>query len=705
MKPDNKLSFKKQAVNTKGQGSTANFFSTTTLGVIFCLFVLAFSLLVLTNGYSPIHLTKNKPIINLPGNKNSQIVAFSSVDDYKSYLAKANDYRDASYSPGFYRSGLKSTPTMEIDQNVMLKTDSLGAGTVSAPAERFSETNVQVIGIDEPDIVKTDGQNIFFSPDPVYGIYRGIMPLMKVGVQSQIQIEDSAKIMPPNYQSAVTQIIKALPATEATKIAQLEKSGNLLLKNNILVVFSGQEILAYDVKDPAKPEQKWSYKLADEYYLQTARLLDEQVYILAQSSINEYQPCPLKPLQTGDTTIEIACADIYHPIMPTAIDTNFSALKLDINSGEVKDKVSFVGNSGQSMLYMSTENLFVAYDEAVDMFAFSYKFVIEKMSDLLPANTLAKLAKLQSYDISQSSKMTEFYDILSKWQVSLGKDESLKFETEMQNRLQNYTKENQRQLSTTGIIKIALADFDITASGSVPGRALNSFSLDEYDGNLRLAVTIGENFWMWGMNNSTSVNDVYVLDKKLKIIGSIQDLGLGEKIYSARFIKDRGYLVTFRQTDPFYVLDLSDPVNPKKTGELKIPGFSSYLHPLEDNKILGVGREDSKVKLSYFDVTDPVNPQEIDKYSLAEYWTEVADNHHAFLQDAKHQIFFIPSGQGAYIFSYKDNALSLVKAIDVTNVKRALYINDNLYVLANDKIRIFDENTWEEIKELPLEVK
>ncbi len=700
MKTDNKLSFKKETAKSKIQKDNKKSLGPNFLGLIFFLFVLAFGALVLLNKYSPNTLVENKPIINLPDAKNSEVVAFSSAEDFKNYLEKVADYTTLGYSGNF--SGLKSlsAPTMGIAEDMARDTNTVNVNLESADPSRVSETNVQVAGIDEPDIVKTDGKNIFFSPEQMFGIYRGTS-----ASSPESMLLDSARIMPPNYEAAILQIIKALPASEAAVVSKLEKTGNLLLKNDILVIFSGQEILAYDVKDVTKPEKKWSYKLGDEYYLQTARLLDDQIYILTQSRINEYQPCPLKPMQAGDISIEIACGEIYHPITPLAIDTNFSALKLELESGEVKNKVSFVASSAQAILYMSAENLFVTYDQTVDIFAFSYKFVTGKMYDLLPENILTKLAKIQTYEISQSSKMNEFYDILNKWQLSLSKDESLKFETEMQNRLQTYVKENQRELTTTGIIKVALSDFDIVSSANVPGSILNQFSLDEYDGNLRLATTIGENFWMWGMNNSSSVNDVYVLDKKLKTIGSIQDLGLGERIYSARFIKDKAYLVTFRQIDPFYVLDLSDPKNPQKKGELKIPGFSSYLHPLEDNKILGVGQEDSKVKLSYFDVSDPANPKEMAKYLLDEYWTEVSNNHHAFLQDAKHQVFFIPGGQGAYIFSYKDNNLSLEKAIDINNVKRALYINDNLYVLGNDRMRIFDENTWEEVKDLSLELE
>jgi inhibitor of cysteine peptidase len=197
-----------------------------------------------------------------------------------------------------------------------------------------------------------------------------------------------------------------------------------------------------------------------------------------------------------------------------------------------------------------------------------------------------------------------------------------------------------------------------------------------------------------------TTNDVYVLNDDLKQTGAILDLGLTERIYSARFVGDRGYLVTFRQTDPFYVLDLSDPEHPVRTGELKIPGFSSYLHPLTSELVLGVGSEDGKVKLSLFDVSNPANPQELDKYFLDEYWSEVSSNHHAFLQDPKHLAFFMPAGSKGYIMSYRDRRLSLAKVASEAQPVRALYIDDALYLVGNNKIQVLEEQNWNEIGKL-----
>jgi uncharacterized secreted protein with C-terminal beta-propeller domain len=147
---------------------------------------------------------------------------------------------------------------------------------------------------------------------------------------------------------------------------------------------------------------------------------------------------------------------------------------------------------------------------------------------------------------------------------------------------------------------------------------------------------------------------------------------------------------------------LSDPANPAKKGELKIPGYSSYLHPITKDKILGVGEESGRVKISLFDVNDPQNPQEISKYNLDEYYSEISTTHHAFLLDAKHQIFFLPGSKGGYIFSYAGDNLNLVKAVSDIQAKRAIYINNFLYVIGENKMVVLDENSWEKVSELEL---
>ncbi len=161
---------------------------------------------------------------------------------------------------------------------------------------------------------------------------------------------------------------------------------------------------------------------------------------------------------------------------------------------------------------------------------------------------------------------------------------------------------------------------DYVASGSVLGTLLSQYSLSEHDGYLRVATTVGQ--WE-GRDNSESM--VTVLEEngnQLERVGRVDGLGRGEQIFAVRFFGDKGYVVTFRQIDPLYVVDLSDPQNPTVEGELKIPGFSTYLHPIGEDLLLGIGTDGDDdgatfgTVVSLFDVSDPNDPTRVDKLTL-----------------------------------------------------------------------------------------
>ena len=192
-----------------------------------------------------------------------------------------------------------------------------------------------------------------------------------------------------------------------------------------------------------------------------------------------------------------------------------------------------------------------------------------------------------------------------------------------------------------------------TASGSVPGRIHNQFSLSEHEGHLRVVTTTGD-LW-WGRDDIEPSSQVRVLREtgdRLAEVGSVDDIGRGERIQSVRFAGAVGYVVTFRQIDPFYTLDLSDPENPAIVGELKIPGFSSYLHTIGDDRVLGVGFEADEStgivtgsKVSLFDVSDLANPRELAVWLAPDAWNDAGWDHRAFLwwEPAQLAVFGITS--------------------------------------------------------------
>ena len=210
-------------------------------------------------------------------------------------------------------------------------------------------------------------------------------------------------------------------------------------------------------------------------------------------------------------------------------------------------------------------------------------------------------------------------------------------------------------IQTTNIYRFDLGadDVPLTAMGAVPGVTLNQFSLDESaDGLLRVATTSG-----FGDRASSGVYTLAASAGNLQTIGSVTGLAPGERIYSVRFIGDRGYVSTFRQVDPLFVIDLANPARPRVVGQLKVPGFSSYMHPLDATHLLGIGRDVDPatgrvlgLQLSIFDVGNPANPKQTATYTFAgdgwQSWSAALWDHHALSWFAEQGILTLPVQQG-----------------------------------------------------------
>jgi uncharacterized secreted protein with C-terminal beta-propeller domain len=263
--------------------------------------------------------------------------------------------------------------------------------------------------------------------------------------------------------------------------------------------------------------------------------------------------------------------------------------------------------------------------------------------------------------------------------------------------------------STTNVYRFDLGDdtVPLVASGAVPGMTLNQFSLDESDdGLLRVATTAG-----WG---DASASGVYVLgatNGTLQTVGSVTRLAPGERIYSVRFIGDRGYVSTFRQVDPLFVIDLSKPTAPRVVGQLKVPGFSSSLQALDDTRLLGVGRDVDPVtgrvlglQFSIFDVSDPARPRRTSTYTFAgdgwESWSSALWDHHALGWFARQGILALPVQQGDWstatsglvVFKVdpasSDAFQNLGRIEHDTPVLRSVRIGEYLYSVSAGEVRV-----------------
>ena len=279
----------------------------------------------------------------------------------------------------------------------------------------------------------------------------------------------------------------------------------------------------------------------------------------------------------------------------------------------------------------------------------------------------------------------------------------------------------------THIYKFALNDGAVNFSneGEVPGTVLNSFSMDEHNGYFRIATTVDQWTQSGDLGSSQTWNNLYTLDSDMRIAGRLEHLAEGERIYSARFMGDRSYLVTFRQTDPLFVIDLSTPAAPKVLGELKIPGFSNYLHPYDENHILGFGQDTEEnstggvvtkgMKIAMFDVTDVEHPTQIHSQTIGEQGTysPLMYDHKALLFDKKRGLLGFPINvtaqktgeewpsevfQGAHIYkvSLKDGfqkQAAITHQEDAQSydwnryIQRLLTIGGQLYTLSESRIQ------------------
>lgn len=286
----------------------------------------------------------------------------------------------------------------------------------------------------------------------------------------------------------------------------------------------------------------------------------------------------------------------------------------------------------------------------------------------------------------------------------------------------------------TELLKFSYEEGKLEPEGSITidGYLLNQFSMDEYNGYLRTAVTLSPVYSSPVYSETDSVqistNALYIIDSDMNLVGTIDDLAPDERIYSVRFMGDTGYFVTYRETDPLFSVDLSDPSNPQVMDALKIPGFSNYLHFYSDNLLLGLGEENNPntgdfmgLKLSMFDISDPYDIREIDKTVLPEaYYAPAQYNHKAFLIDPERNLmgFYIECydkekyehSENYVIYSYipgsgfvQQFSCNITDDSPYTEFIRGIYIGDYLYLVNGNCICSYAFDTYQKIDEIRIE--
>ncbi len=525
---------------------------------------------------------------------------------------------------------------------------------VAMAASDYSETNIQVEGVDEPDIVKTDGTYLYVASNREVALLR-IHPGSRAGVLSRIELAREA------YGLFVTD-------SRLVVLTSMYYYDRDILHWHY---FYGTCVLVYDTTSKSKP--RLIQNVSIEGYYVDARMIGDYVYFVV-STYGRYSEDEIElPFVIENGSPErVQASEVYYwegqaPSYRFAI-----VASINVQDRTFERRV-YLTDSGHEM-YVSTENIYL---------------VRHHYSAFRPR---------------------------SMWSG----------------------------FPNTIIQKISIDEGEIryVNSGVVPGWVLNQFSMDEHRSYFRIATTTGS----W---SERSLNNVYVLNRNMETVGKLEGLAPGETIYSARFVGDRCYLVTFKKIDPFFVIDMGDPKSPKMLGKLKIPGFSSYLHPYDENHVIGVGKEGEDMgnfawfqglKLSLFDVTDVTRPKEVAKYEIGDRGTdsEVLHEHKAFMFSKSKDLLIIPVtlyevdeddypdgvppnaygefvAQGAFVFklTLRDGfkfkgIISHTDEDDALNrswysqVRRSLYIEDEIITVSNTMVKINEMDSLEEIVSIEL---
>lgn len=605
-------------------------------------------------------------------------------------------------------------------------------------AQTYSKTNVQVEGVDEADIVKNDGKYIYLIEQDKLLIIEAF-PAQNAKVVSQIKIEGDPRQL---FVKDDRVVIFADNYEERYKIAEFDFAPS---KSRETIT----QIFVFNVEDKANPKILKNYTINGNYF--QSRMINGQIYFISKMPI--YYSDDITIPEVRESGFRIASPPVYYFDNPenSYVFHTVGTLSIFNDQSAIFAKTFLLGYSNN--LYFSKNNIYISYQKNFPYSYYEYLKVdrfFKIIVPILPGEVQNDIKKVEdSLKLSSKESYIEAWDkisiILENMYNFMQEDEKKELIAKIETAVGEYEARIEEERSQTIIHKISTSNGNIEykTRGQIKGSLLNQFSMDEKDGILRVATTT--QFYSRETGFTTN-NNVYILDENLEKIGQIEKIAPNEQIYSTRFIDDRLYMVTFKRTDPLFTIDLSDPSKPEILGQLKIPGYSNYLHPYDENYLIGLGKETYEdergqvttkgVKLSLFDVSDIKNPIEVDTITIGDSGShsEAIDDHKAFLFDKDKNLLAIPIREvdekyttdkngyfrnkvwnGAYVFTITKNGfkergkVSHIEDEDEKyywyspyNVRRILFMDDNLYTISEKLIKINDLGTIEEIGKVNL---
>ncbi len=606
--------------------------------------------------------------------KKNELPIVGSSQHLKALLAESQQHQNLNFTENAMPVESTSAPMVSEDSS----SRSLASGSA------YSSTNIQVQGVDEADIVKTDGKYI-------YQVTQGQIIISKVYPVSDLKVVNTLQYPEQNFYPSEIYV-------DSNYLIVIGNKHYPYYHNELMTLLYPVDttviVIIYDITDKSNLTLLREVEMEGNYV--SSRKIGTNLYLVANKYIHYYGnqleddeiPAPSYRDSASDDVLKPMSYDNIRyfpgPIQPMYLMV--AGIQLDRPEVEV-DVSSYLGSSHN--IYASQEHLYTVVTE--------YDYSRSTPTD------------------SNTSELLRIMPVASE--------------------------------AKTKIYKFALNQGSIhyLGQGEVPGSILNQFSMDEHEGYFRIATNQGN---MWGTEENISRNNVYVLDSSLNISGKIENIAPGERIYSVRFMGDRGYMVTFRNVDPLFVIDLKNPTAPKILGELKIPGYSDYLHPYDENHLIGFGmntieveQQDSQgnplepialiqgMKMAIFDVSDVTNPKEKFTEFIGDRGTysELLYNHKPLLFSKEKNLLSFPvtvmkidpnqqnqdpfmnygqfEFQGAYVYHIDMNTgFTLRGGITHLNeqeinqaakfwfdyektVQRIVYIDDTLYTISDRMIK------------------
>lgn len=543
-------------------------------------------------------------------------------------------------------------PNMRIDEDIMFEIEESNFGSsdpIPAPAVsksiseniEYSTTNVQEENVDEPDYLKNDSKYVYIVSKNTLSIIDAY-PAESAKLVLKIALDIESQYIENMFLNDDRLVIFYIGQSDDEIIPQYD----FVPRRSYSPV---THVLIVDVSDKENPTILKDYSIDGNF--RDARMIGNYVYFVTNSNI-DYQ-YPKFPVILEDS-VPIVTPDVFYFDNMEQF-SNFNTLTtIDIFGDTINSETFLMGYSGT--FYVSEDNFYLTYQYNAP-FGYYENSKQDRFFDvivpLLPKNIQEEIKLIQNdSDTNSSTKWIRISELMQDSYNKMDKKEKDDLFGQIREKITEYDMRIQEESRKTIIHKISIEQgkIEYVAKGAVPGRLLNQFSMDQNEDRFRVATTTEYYTQYQGM---TRANAVYVLDEELNIVGGLDKIATDESIFSARFIEDRLYLVTFQQIDPFFVIDLSND-SPKILGELKIPGFSNYLHPFDEDHIIGIGRDTKEIgnervqqlgiKIALFNVENVNDPKVVDDIIIGDISTrsEALHNHKAFFFDKTKKIISIP---------------------------------------------------------------